>query len=463
MITDSILSTNFVETDICIIGAGAAGIVLALELENSGYKVCLIESGNDNVLKEDPLYEFESSELQIPTNSRVRAFGGTTTVWSGRWRLLDPIDFMLRPWVKNSGWPLEYESLVPYYNRASNLFGFNKGKVGVTNLLSESLIFKPTLFEQDLSTKRHWADIYREKINKSENIFVHLNTHALKLNRQGNKISSVLAHKPSGEKLSIQAKKFVLATGGIENARILLLSDVGNNFDQVGRYFMDHPKGASGIIETYKPLSLFKDPSLNNRHNRFFAGFKIEEEVQKKYEILNSYIICESFLAKNSWINKLARIGFFSKTSIFRIYNFMEQAPDPENRVFLGDKKDKFGYPRAVGRWTIGSQERKTMKIFHELFKKELEKYNIGELDSPLVLEADDSKYISQDSSHHMGVTRMGVDPKCSVVDSDCKVHGIDNLFIAGSSVFPTGGSVNPTATIAALAVRLADHLKTNI
>jgi choline dehydrogenase-like flavoprotein len=141
------------------------------------------------------------------------------------------------------------------------------------------------------------------------------------------------------------------------------------------------------------------------------------------------------------------------------IHSFLEQAPRPENRVVLSDRRDALGHPLARVEWSIGELDRRTIRTLHTAVDEDFRARGFGRVSSPIVSESDDPWPISRDASHHMGTTRMGIDPSTSVVDTDCRVHGVDNLYVAGSSVFAAGGYANPTLTILALALRLGDHL----
>jgi choline dehydrogenase-like flavoprotein len=145
------------------------------------------------------------------------------------------------------------------------------------------------------------------------------------------------------------------------------------------------------------------------------------------------------------------------------IDNYMEQEPRPENRVSLSDKLDMFGKPLARLEWSISESEKRTMRILHALLDKEMRRRSLGWVDSPLLSGEAQAWAIDRDASHHLGTTRMGDDTRTSVVDRDCRIHTVDNVYIAGSSVFPTGGYANPTLTIVALALRLAEHLQEKV
>ena len=148
------------------------------------------------------------------------------------------------------------------------------------------------------------------------------------------------------------------------------------------------------------------------------------------------------------------------KTNVLLVRNFMEQEPNPENRITLSEGLDILGCSKPKIHWQISERDKQTMITFHELLRDEVAEQNLGSFESPLLSANLLAWPISQDASHHMGATRMGLDPSTSVVDRNCQVHSVANLHIAGSSVFPSSGFANPTATLVALAIRLADHLK---
>jgi choline dehydrogenase-like flavoprotein len=125
----------------------------------------------------------------------------------------------------------------------------------------------------------------------------------------------------------------------------------------------------------------------------------------------------------------------------------------------LSDRRDVLGHPLARLEWSIGELDRRTGRALHATLDEDFRARGFGRVASPLLVGSDDPWPIARDASHHMGTTRMGIDPSTSVVDADCRVHGIENLFVAGSSVFATAGYANPTLTIVALALRLGDHL----
>jgi choline dehydrogenase-like flavoprotein len=454
-----------IEADVCVIGAGAAGLALAREFASSPARMCILESGGHRRVPDpDPVYQLRSTRLEVPADSRVRAFGGTTTVWSGRWKRFDPIDFEPRDWVPHSGWPISYASLAPYYARAARASGLD-GEAGGGDhpaAFLRSDVVVPTVFHTLHDSERDFGRASRAALERAENVDVVLDSHVLSLERQGSQVARVLARTAEGGQFSVRARLIVLATGGIENARLLLLSDLGNQHDQVGRYFMDHPKAKVGMVETYAPLDMSSWKGLTE-DAPVYVGFRLSDAVQRAERLLNSYVFLAPVFERDI-VRRLARRAVRPRSCrMLVVRNYMEQEPDPDNRVFLVQgESDPFGLARAGVCWSLGERDRQTMIAMHRILCRELQRAGIGELHSPLLHNGFEFPAF-QDASHHMGTTRMGTDPRSSVVDPECRVHELDNLFVAGSSVFPTSGYANPTATIAALAVRLADHLKARL
>ena len=139
------------------------------------------------------------------------------------------------------------------------------------------------------------------------------------------------------------------------------------------------------------------------------------------------------------------------------VVNYCEQAPNPQSRVYLSDEQDRLQMNRLVLDWKVGNEGTKSLIRLQELVNSSLKKAHIGYLDNT-AQQLSDLRYT--DASHHIGTTRRSDDPRIGVVDRNCRVHGIRNLFIAGSSIFPISGHANPTLTIVTLAIRLAEHLK---
>lgn len=418
------------EADICIIGSGPAGLAVALEFLDSGKKVCILES--DSAV----LNDLEASGLPISNDSRCRGFGGTSRVWLGIWKQFDPEDL--------ESWPVKLAGLQPFYQRAARRFSApSNSETKKTFFDSQTIV--PTELARIGKADLNLGEKYRDEFEKSKNVTVCLGANVTRLIKEAGRISKAEARTLSANTFNICAKHFVLAAGGIENPRLLLLSNLGG--ENAGRFYMDHPKGVAGVIT---------NPSRKLREFYFKAGDKwlglaLSPQIRRQKQLLNSHIILEPIKTR-----------FLRRITSVRIRNHMEQMPSADNRVTLSDKKDALGLPKARISWQMSEADKRTMIEFHKVFQGELSRLGLGMLESPLLTPGANFS-ITKDASHHMGTTRMGTDPTASVVDENCKLHGIDNLYLAGSSVFCTSGYANPMAAIAVLAIRLADHLKTRI
>lgn len=501
---------SIVECEVCIVGTGAAGVTAALQFEDSRHRVCVLEAGG---MEPDPLtasvYDLECADLRIGPESRLRYFGGTTNSWWGAAALPHPIDMGPRPWIQVGHWPLSRSELMNYWRRACGLLGvpdltlFDAGSMndrrGIlvrTAALDAAFLYwprRPTRFR----------DMYRRSVPDRGHVstWLHANVTDLLLDPSGTRVHRLVVRTTNGRKFFIHPKVTVIACGGIENARMLLVSrsqrpsGLGNDFDQVGRYYMDHPKGECGLVRIAAGRRKLPHPAYSSgRPGRVRLGLRLSDAEQTRERVLNSYVrlrpvidergaqaLGELYrrrlkaLANPRLIKDLAAHAPDVLSSVWfrmfnrgvvramKIENFMEQEPRPQNRVSLSDKRDMFANPRARLMWSISDMDMRTMRVLHTRLADDLRRRSIGRLDSPLLAGNPEPWPIVRDASHHMGTTRMGTDRRTSVVDPNCRVHGIANLYIAGSSVFPTAGYANPTLTIVALALRLADHLKRTV
>jgi choline dehydrogenase-like flavoprotein len=473
MLVDGNEVHNSMNYDLCIVGSGAAGITLAREFLNSKFSVALIESGGMEVEREAKFLNDGQTSESIPAslnylrNSRVRAFGGTTNIWTGWTRPLDDMDFEKRKWVADSGWPFSAKELLPFYERAAEI-------CQVKTFNNETI---PGMFEQSsklvsrlfhFSPPTRFGSVYRKELEESKNVSVLFNSSVTKLitDKSRRHLREVEVKTLSDIRYTVRAKVFVIACGGIENSRLLLLSGLGNRFDTVGRYFMEHPhlNMAHGFQYARSNIKSYF------RANEVRAFLSPTRRLQEEKEILNFAIIIhrthditpqESRLMKH--IRKNASQIELSKT---RIELRVEQQPHSENRVILSDKSDKFGNPLPKLNWKINSSEIVTASEGLKVFGNELGANGVGRV-KYLKEHFERAGYEPSNTEegwmalwhHHMGGTRMHEQAIRGVVDPNCKVHGMTNLFVAGSSVFPSGFA-NPTLTIVALAARLGDHLK---
>jgi choline dehydrogenase-like flavoprotein len=507
-----------IDADLCIVGAGAAGITLAHELRCSGLRICLLESGGD---KADPLIESLSEgenegEHCVAVTSRQRTLGGATNLWGGNSAPFDPIDFEARNWVSRAAWPFQLSELAPYYQRAQRICQlgpcdyrtefWSQQREDVARRLAplSGDGVKPKWFQR--MTLR-FAEFYRQTLEESgDPLSVIHNATCLRLqtSTNGQQVQLIEAGTLDGNRFQIRALQFVLAAG-LENSRLLLLSNdvcssgLGNACDNVGRCFMLHLNFPGGILRTTptdRDLSLYGVPldlgEDAKRTTQVFAGFQIDGEQQRQHKLLNyvgfpgpmtvmaphyPFLLNMAGLDQSrprSFLNRAVRAGLRRLRidsphqdtdrrqfpGVYALRNWVEQAPRMENRITLGKSRDAFGMPRVRANWTIGNLEKQTIHKSHAILANEFRRSGIGELTSRLPpVESRWPDYLAH-ASHFMGETRMSHDPHDGVVNEDCRVHGVDNLFIAGGSVFPTGGATMATYNIVALAVRLADHLK---
>jgi len=516
------LQDNFqVDSDICIIGGGVAGIVLANELKKNFSQIILIESGTENYTPEaQGLYKPEQppSLGPDPSYSRLRFLGGTSNHWENNTSPLSPIDFEQRDWIPNSGWPIKLDDLSDYYLKAQDYCGVDTdsyntpywaNKLGNTDLLKESKVMVSRVSKFSNPPVRFFHE-YGQKLIQSDNVTIYKNTNLIDIefNLDTKKISAAIVQSNNGKKGNIQASTFILCLGGIENARMMLIfndkykNKLGNKGDNVGRYFMEHPtpRAAQLFVEDDSIFDFYK---FNNQGSKYVQAFmELSPSQLALHQTTNLRIplvpasnftmsdgISSSHILKNSLsdgelpnnfgshlynvlsdldmvVEGIARKNFdqrlfdhADKVGGFQLPMMMEQTPDRNNRVYLGSTKDKFGLKKILMDYHISKADKKRVWKTLDIVASEVGATNLGRLKK--LKERSDRIWSDQlgFSNHHMGTTRMSNSENDGVVDKNLLVFGTDNLFIGGSSVFPTGGHVPPTLTIVALAIRLSNFL----
>ena len=388
---DSIAHDAIIDTDICIIGSGAAGIMLASEFLNTSTRVCILESGSHKPSPvPDAHYAIASSRLPVSPDSRRRGFGGTMNVWSGRWKELDDIDFRVRPWVRYSGWPITREELQPYYERAASACDIPSSAHSNRHLL-ESTRIVPAIFRSQPEHKRIWGQSWKNSFIQSKTVTVYTNAHVTRIETTNGLATDIRVQTPAGQSLRVRASRVIIAAGGIENARLLLLSSIGNEHDQVGRYYMDHPKNRAGVIETYHNIHIAGYADCLPITSPVFTGYRLSDEEQEQHGLLNSHIFFEPlrnrFPHKHLW----NYVRPSTHTHALSIRNYLEQEPNPSQRITLSEIPDVFGLPVANIEWTLSEQEQKTIAHFHKVLAVETQRSDVGELDSPLLTENPDN------------------------------------------------------------------------
>ena len=502
--------------DICIIGAGAAGITLARALKDSGKRLCLLESGGFE-LDTDTQSLYDGDLVGLPyyplESARLRYFGGTTGHWGGCCWPLETDEFTQRDWVPHSGWPISRKELDPYYVKAQEVCELGPFNYDTEYWSEESDRPVLPLGDGRVVTKVYqnspptrFGKKYREDIEKADHIFaiLHANVTTIALNELNQTVNKVSVNTLSGKAFDVAADVFVVATGGLENARILLLNDIGNQNDLVGRFFMEHiGLPASTLLLPRKiDTEFYLRAPVDGTEVR--AGLGLKPEVLAEERILNSWSgfdlkrtpavklqyewrsirsamsegeLPDKFRYHLKQIVKDLRQLYTDKWSeddrddewvTIPVHNHSEQAPNPSSRVTLGEERDKLGQRKIRVDWRLTDLDRLSIRRAQEIIAAEIGKSGLGRAQVLATEEQDaweDPKRASDTtfpngSWHHMGTTRMHDDPNHGVVDRHCRVHGTRNLYVAGSSVFPTCGFNNPTLTIVAMAFRMADHLR---
>jgi choline dehydrogenase-like flavoprotein len=493
----------------------AAGIPVAL-LESGGLDhradIDALMEGDNRGFPYYPLHE-----------CRLRFFGGTTSIWGGRCAELDAIDFAVRPWVTGSGWPIVKADLKPYYDRALTAFELHPmpdddsfwETHGLERPAFDPAVIRTGLWQFDTEADRFAVARHRDLLESDTvTVVLHANVTGLKATEAGTHIHRVEFANLAGRRGAVVPEVVVLAAGGIENPRLLLASNdvqktgLGNERDLVGRYFMEHPHARGARIDTERVVEVLKllPRSYQRDGKRYAVLARPAETLQEREGLLNTsftisarqhpddalvigkklYTQLKHDLKPNRW-NRAAwhllrrRILAVRETlgptlgalqasrKGYGIYTVMraEQAPNPDSRITLSMDTDPLGVPKPVLDWRFLDIDKRSVAGAMRGLGVELARLRYGSvvlddwLEDPALEWKTDQTISNHPISgyHHMGTTRMGSSPVDGVVDANTKVFGIDNLFVAGSSVFTTSGWANPTLTIVALALRLAEHL----
>ncbi len=494
----SVPTGTVIETEVCIVGAGAAGITLAREFTNASFRVVLLESGGTE--PEQATQDlYSGSDVGRPYDifpvSRLRYFGGTTNHWGGVWcDMPNSLDFEIREGVPYSGWPFSLSYLEPWYRRAHPVlklgpYGYALSDWGIApNDIPEPFQgphFVCQVLQQGPATR--FGPEYGPQLRRAQNLSVYLRANALRFDAgdSGGAVRQLNVGVLPDGRFTVRARIYILATGGIENARLLLLSEsnaglgLGNEHDLVGRFFMLHLEYSGGAIVLSDPYVnlMFQTGEHGARYNRhggtrrFVSYISLSEETKRQLQLPNMRL---RFLHDlGSVVRKLPGVATYVTRRLVYGRNkppapmasiplncTSEQMPNPDSRIGLGKDLDVFGLRRIVVDWQLTADDRRGMATGNQLLAAELGRGKFGRLRSTVPEGDSDWPSDMRGDQHHMGTTRMQRDPRMGVVDENCRVHGVANLYVAGSSVFPTGGTFNPTLTIVALALRLADHVK---
>ena len=542
---NSISNGACLQADVCVIGAGPAGIALALDLSERGFSVLLLESGfMEEDSKTQQLYAGEVANEALhspPDKYRQRRFGGSTAIWGGRCMPFDPLDFETRSHVPHSGWPLAYEDLLPYYPRANEL-----SEAGRFSYLAENALEAgaPPLIRgfdskriltnglERFSCPTHFGTRYAKQLQLAPEVRVLLgaNCTAIQLQPDGHAVRTVEVTTLDGIRFTAACRATVLAVGGLETARLLLASrdvapqGIGNHHDVVGRYYMCHMAGNVGRLTVQGPPEnvrhgyemspegiycrrrLAVAPSEQRRlglanavarlhfpritdpvhHNGVLSGLflarrLISYEYGKRLNDGNNATTAGDYLrhVRNvaadpvdttaflmHWLSqrtlaerKFPSVILRNRTNRFSLEMHGEQFPQALSRVMLGHKVDALGMPQLHVDWRYSQADIESIRGTLDVLSQEFAASGVARFEyDGETLEQDLTRFGAY-GGHHIGTARMGTDERTSVVNAECRVHSVSNLFVAGSAVFPTSSQANPTLTLIALALRLGQTL----
>ncbi len=500
-------------SDIVVVGAGAAGIVLAVELARLGQHVTLLEAGG-KTLEDSPQDTNRSHLPGLPHRGihegRFRTYGGTTTQWGGQILELDEADFKRHPWIPGSGWPLRKSDLTPHYARALELEGL-AGAMRDDHAIWQGLHEAPRdlpnleLYLSRWCPEPNFARLHHQALENDPHITVwlHANAIGLRLSDTGD-ATGVHCVSHTGQQATFQAHHYVFALGAIESSRFFLQPRLEgslpwNQSGLLGRHFQDHidsdaatvrPKSARSFHRMFDSIFLGRykyNPKLRltreakRKAQTLSAGgtlFSVSnaDEALTEVKTAAKHLLRGRFgdvtgrqiagllrhgplVARQAFRYAVQHRGFHPAHAEIRLRVHCEQEPLSASTISLSDERDSLGLLRTRLDWRISPCELRTIRTFVQTAADSLAA--LAEVIPHPDLFAPEERFLAhcQDSFHHMGGMRMDPSPTAGVVDTDLRLHGTPNVFVCSSAVFPTSGFSNPTHTLLALAVRLASHL----
>jgi hypothetical protein len=536
--------------DVCIVGAGPAGITASLELEDSGLKILLVDSGTSNSnsqVQSNSDAIIKNTLNHAPMHEAIRAqLGGTSSIWGGRCVPLDSTDFQVRDYMKNSGWPISFDEINKYYPSActyslcgkpnfSSLLNATKLNGGLTPSMKDGNVLSSSLERWSLPVN-FWIN-YQSRLKDSSSISVLTGFSCTKINfkKIKNHVSSIYVKNLQGSRKKICAKYYIVACGGLETTRLLLDSDklhkkgVGNKSGLLGKFYMGHISGKIASIQFTKDID-----RVSYNFEKDYDGvyckkrLTISESEQNKSQLLNfsawidhplmgnhrhgsgflslAYLaLCTPFFGrllapdaiiryakesnpdnsytkhvKNIFLDfhrlifiipvfmwkkfakkrKLPGLQIFSRSGSYPLHYHAEHSPNKKSKVSLSNEKDDLGRRRLLIDFNYSDTDVDSVIKNHQIIDDYLRsnklgylKYDMKDLNKRVFFQA-------RDGFHQIGTTRMSKEAHDGVVDLNCRVHGVENLYVSSSSVFPTSGQANPTLTIVALSIRVAHTMK---
>ncbi len=499
---------------VVVVGSGPAGLAAAHGAVDGGRRVLLVESGGLEAADEGTLNAgvVEGHAYAGLVEGRTRAFGGTAWLWHGQCMRLHPHDVAHRPWVAGSGWPLDLHDLGRHYAAAERLLdvsgrGYDVRRWEEHDHLppvpwdDEHLLHDFTEYARDPSMQAT-----RSRLGRHPLVTVLLHATAAAVRVRDGAVVGVELRSLTGRREVVPATTVVLATGAIENARLLQLSDpegvgLGTGRAHTGRYLQDHP-----IVRTAR-VSAFDHRVLQDRYvllrgqgRRLFPKVRLSPHAQEAHGLLDATAVFvhdpspagaaarrllvaarersrgdvrrADLLATARGAGPLAldvlrRVvlgrGSVAPPEAVWLQVWVEQSAEAWRRVDLATgaaDRDALGLARARVRWGVTDQEIDTVRRLTRWVGHDLVRLGIGSLAQlPAMIDDDAFRAAAGDAAHPSGTTRMSVHPQDGVVGPDLEVHGVRGLDVVGGSVFPVAGYANPTLTIVALAHRLGERL----
>jgi choline dehydrogenase-like flavoprotein len=539
------------DADVCIIGGGPAGIAIARELAGTLISVILVESGGwrpNKLTQSLNKAELVSQNGHPPPEMyRERRFGGSSTIWGGRCVPLTRQDFVRRPHVANSGWPISYNELLPYYSRAlvyceAGEFAFDPTCLNGSGPIIEGLASPEIAVGLErFSPPTDFGRRFKSELLGSPAHKILLETTCTRLSSSdsGRSVDAAECSTAGGNSFCVVARYFVLAAGGLETVRLLAASNdrfsagLANSSGALGRFYMSHLEGTLGRLQvapgrkvawnfarTADGIYAKHHIRLSDEHQRrhqlrnmifrlhhanpmdprhgdpvlslmYIAKRFILPEYRRKIttvelESLDRLPKGSAMLARHvaniarspwplmrfmsSWVYKryaryrrVPYVALYSKRGVYPLDYNAEQTPLYDSRISLTHDKDRFGVPRMRIDWRVCREDTASIAASYRQMRNIL-----ADTDAAAIVYDEDAleKSVQQAvavGGHHIGTARMSDDSRRGVVDPQCRTHDVENIYIAGSAVFPTSGSANPTLTLVALAIRIADQLKARL
>ncbi len=508
-------------TQVCIIGAGVAGIFLAQLLRSYGVRVVLLEAGGNASLTpaESGIQcnqigdTYNGSEL-----GRVFGLGGTSAIWGGQLLPLTSTDLLARPQVGCDAWPISYSELIPYYEKVLYLLGLPNGMFSseesvsqkyYSELLNFSSEFQLRLSEWLPFKKRNFAHFYDKVIKSDSELEVWINAAVVELTKgNGNdstRLKKIVACSQTGKTLVVEADYVVVCAGTLESTRLMLAFDESSNNSisktgaPLGNYFSDHLSVSAGKIQSinhkrYNQLTaptfqsgVMRTPRLELSHKTqslhhlpsAFGHFTFTTRGNTGFDIVRTWLRkrqgkIELPVSTTSSLGRV--IKDMTALSFWRYYHHqlwlppsaelllqldIEQTPNRDNRLYLAEERDSLKRKILAIDWRVRKEDIHTIQFVSHLINKAWQASKFQNIANLKLINTDLMELNNSlyDVYHPTGTLKMGTTPDNSVVNSDLQLWASDNVYINSTAVFPSAGSANPTFTLLAMATRLADHL----